>query len=145
MARVQQDEAWMRKGLFYTCWIRGEGLDPLSMEKKTELEEGLFWGQQLPLLLSLLQERSQKGQVLEFPPQPSQPLQTLGVFLPTAFRCRVLPSPRRCWKTVLMTYCHVSETSALGIAIYNTLESAGQRIFSVSREHGSPEWEKQSL
>lgn len=119
---------------FCTCWIRGEGLDPLSMGKKTELEESLFWGQQLPLLLSLLQEWSQKGQVLEFPSQPSQPLWTLGVFLPSAFRCRVLPSPRRCWKTVLMTYCHVSNTSALGIAIYNTLESAGQRTSSIPCE-----------
>lgn len=39
--------------VFYTSWIRGEGLDPHSTGKKTELEEGLFWGQQLPPLPSL--------------------------------------------------------------------------------------------
>lgn len=47
---VNEERCWV---FFYTCWIRGEGLDPRSTGKKTELEGGLFWGQQLPPLLSL--------------------------------------------------------------------------------------------
>lgn len=39
--------------VFYTGWVRGEGLAPHSTGKKTELEGSLFWGEQLPLLLSL--------------------------------------------------------------------------------------------